>query len=149
MDLGSAEVIQKGWSLLERIFKYIFVGSDITLVGWGAQVRVLQEASDLAMNINKISCEIIDLQTLLPWDKNTVVQSVNKTGRLLIAHEAPKTGGFSGEISAQIQENCILKLKGPIRRVTGWDTPFPLVYERFYLPNKFRCYDEICKSFYY
>ena len=71
---------------------------------------------------------------------------MKKTGRLLIAHEAPKTGGFAAEIAAQIQEECIFDLKGPIIRVTGWDTPFPLVFERLYLPDKLRCYEAIIKS---
>lgn len=118
-------------------------------MGWGAQVNVLREASKLSKSGNNISCEIIDLQTILPWDRKTIVQSVKKTGRLLIAHEAPKTCGFSAEIAAEIQEECIFDLKAPIIRVTGWDTPFPLVFERLYLPDKLRCYEAIVKSMKY
>lgn len=61
-----------------------------------------------------------------------------KTGRCLIAHEAPTTGGFGGELAATIQEECFLHLEAPIQRVCGWDTPFPLVNEPFYVPDKFR-----------
>lgn len=123
-----------------------FQGNDVTLVGWGAQVNVLMEASKMAKAQNNISCEVIDLQTILPWDKRTIADSVNKTGRLIIAHEAPKTAGFSAEIAAEIQEQCIFSLKSPIIRVTGWDTPFPLVFEKIYLPDKLRCYEAILKS---
>lgn len=124
----------------------IYVGEDITCVGWGAQIKALMEASKMAKELNNVSCEIIDLQSILPWDKHTVVESVKKTGRLLIAHEAPKTGGFAAEIAAEIQEECIYELKSPIIRVSGWDTPFPLVFERIYLPDKLRCYEAILKS---
>lgn len=126
-----------------------FLGNDVTLVGWGAQVNVLREASKLAKSQNNISCEVIDLQTILPWDRQAIIQSVKKTGRLLIAHEAPKTGGFAAEIAAEIQEECIYDLKAPIIRVTGWDTPFPLVFERLYLPDKLRCFEAIVKSMKY
>lgn len=121
-------------------------GEDITCVGWGAQIKALKEASKMAKEKKNISCEIIDLQSILPWDKQAIVSSVKKTGRLLIAHEAPKTGGFAAEIAAEIQVECIYNLKSPIIRVTGWDTPFPLVFERFYLPDKLRCYEAILKS---
>mgnify|MGYP006319897001 CR=1 FL=1 len=122
------------------------IGADITLIGWGAQITVLKEASRLAKEKNNVSCEIIDLQTIMPWDKKAIVKSVQKTGRLIIAHEAPKTAGFAAEIAAQIQEECIYNLKSPILRVTGWDTPFPLVFEKVYLPDILRCYEAIVSS---
>ena len=77
------------------------------------------------------------------------MQSVEKTGRLLISHEAPITGGFGGEIAAAIQKRCFLHLEAPVERVCGWDTPFPHVYEPFYLPNKHRCLDAIEKTMKY
>lgn len=86
------------------------------------------------------------MQTIQPWDKSTIIKSVKKTGRLIVSHESPKTSGFAAEIAAQIQEDCIFELKSPIIRVTGWDTPFPFVFEKMYLPNKFRCYEAIRKS---
>ncbi|KAJ9541500.1 hypothetical protein OSB04_028006 [Centaurea solstitialis] len=90
-----------------------------------------------------ISCELIDLKTLIPWDKETVEASVRKTGRLLISHEAPVTGGFGAEISASIVERCFLRLEAPVARVCGLDTPFPLVFEPFYMPTKNKILDAI------
>jgi len=111
----------------------------VTLVGWGTQIHVLLEVAELAEKLLQVKCEVIDLQSILPWDLPTVAQSVVKTGRLLIAHEAPLTSGFGAEIAASIQKECFLNLEAPISRVTGWDTPFPHVYEPFYLPSKWRC----------
>eukprot|EP00455_Lapot_gusevi_P027438 TRINITY_DN2906_c0_g1_i1.p1 TRINITY_DN2906_c0_g1~~TRINITY_DN2906_c0_g1_i1.p1 ORF type:complete len:383 (+),score=101.63 TRINITY_DN2906_c0_g1_i1:53-1150(+) len=131
ISLSKAEVLQQG--------------TDITILGWGAQMRVLQKACDLAQQ-DGISCELIDLRTVYPWDKETVIKSVQKTGRLLISHEAPVTGGFAGEVSASIQENCFLSLEAPIARVCGYDTPFPLAFERLYVPDVHKVYDAIKKT---
>ncbi len=120
LPLGQADVVQ--------------VGTDITLVGWGAQVEVLQDAAEQALKLG-ISCEIIDLQSLLPWDAELVCASVNKTGRLLINHEAPVTSGFGSEIAATVQERCFLHLESPIQRVCGLDTPYPLIQEKQYMPD--------------
>ena len=82
-----------------------------------------------------ISCEVIDLRTLIPWDVSAVVDSVNKTGRLIVSHEAPVTSGFGAEVVATISRNCFLRLEAPPTRVCGLDTPFPLVFEPIYLPS--------------
>jgi 2-oxoisovalerate dehydrogenase E1 component beta subunit len=111
---------------------------------------VLETAIKMAQKqIPGLSVELIDLRTIYPWDKETVCKSVNKTGRLVIAHEAPQTGGFAGEIAAVVQNECFLRLEAPIQRVCGWDTPFPLVFEKFYVPSAIRCYDAILKSLKY
>lgn len=73
------------------------------------------------------------------------MQSVKKTGRLVVAHEAPLTSGFGAEIAATVQEQCFLHLEAPVQRVAGWDTPFPHVFEPFYLPDKYRCLEAIKK----
>ena len=86
-----------------------------------------------------VSCEVIDLVTILPWDRDTVCESVSKTGRLVVAHEAPITGGFGAEVAATVQERCFLNLEAPIQRVCGYDTPFPHVFEPWYMPDKHRC----------
>jgi len=118
-------------------------GKDITVVGWGAQIHVLHRACKKAFEEEGISCELIDLQTLYPWDIETVEKSVKKTGRLLISHEAPKTSGFGAEIAAAIQEKCLLYLEAPIARVCGYDTPFPLIFEKFYVPDELKNFEAI------
>ncbi|OAE35869.1 hypothetical protein AXG93_4346s1140 [Marchantia polymorpha subsp. ruderalis] len=120
-------------------------GTDITLVGWGAQLSVMEQAC-IDASKEGISCELIDLRTLIPWDRETVEASVNKTGRLLVSHEAPVTGGFGAEISASIVERCFLRLEAPVARVCGYDTPFPLVFEPFYMPTKNKILDAIKTS---
>lgn len=85
-----------------------------------------------------VSAELIDLQTILPWDAETVEESVNKTGKLIVSHEAPITCGFGAEVVATLQERCFLSLEAPIQRVCGYDTPFPLVFEKYYIPDELK-----------
>jgi len=120
-------------------------GTDVTLVGWGTQVHVLREVADLALEKLGVSCEVIDLVSILPWDKETIFKSVMKTGRCIVSHEAPYTGGFGAEIAASIQEECFLNLEAPVQRICGHDTPFPHIFEPFYLPDKWRCLESIKK----
>jgi len=131
IELGKAEVVS--------------VGSDVTLLGWGAQMEYIEQASEMAKEIG-ISCEVIDLRTLLPWDVDTVAESVTKTGRLIISHEAPLTGGFAGEISAAISERCFLHLESPIARVCGLDTPYPLIQEKEYVADHLKIFEAIKAS---
>lgn len=112
-------------------------GTDVTVVGWGGQLRVLEKACDLAAK-EGISVELIDLQTILPWDAATIEASVLKTGKLVVSHEAPITCGFGAEIVATLQERCFLSLEAPIQRVCGYDTPFPFVFEKQYIPDEFK-----------
>ncbi|BFZ24724.1 hypothetical protein BsWGS_27763 [Bradybaena similaris] len=121
----------------------VLEGSDVTLIGWGTQVHVLREVAALAQQKFNVSCEVIDLCTILPWDRETVAQSVKKTGRVLISHEAPITMGFGAELAASIQQECFLHLEAPIERVCGHDTPFPHIFEVFYLPDKWRCIEAV------
>lgn len=93
--------------------------------------------------LTEVECEVIDLQTILPWDYQTVIDSVKRTGRMVVAHEAPLTGGFGGEIVSTIQEACFFSLESPVLRVCGWDIPFPHIQEPLYMPDKFRCYEAI------
>ncbi|KAL5010010.1 hypothetical protein ScPMuIL_012315 [Solemya velum] len=123
----------------------IMEGDDITMVAWGTQVHIMREVAMMAQEKLNVSCEVIDLQTILPWDMKSVAESVVKTGRLLIAHEAPLTMGFAAEIASTIQNECFLNLEAPIERVCGYDTPFPHVFEPFYLPDKLRCYEAVKK----
>ena len=131
IPLGKAAVIQGG--------------SNITLIAWGAMVRECQKASIEAQKLG-ISCEIIDLRTISPWDKETVIKSVQKTGRALIAHEAPHTLGMGAEISATLHENLFHSLKAPVERVTGFDSIMPLLKgEDLYLVDQFRILQGIKK----
>lgn len=122
-------------------------GDDITIVAWGSLVNVILEVAELVEEKHSRTCEVIDLQTILPWDKEAVYQSVKKTGKVLIAHEAPRTSGFGAEIAASIQENCLYFLHAPIKRVTGYDIPVPHVFEKFYAPTKWKIFSEIEKIF--
>ncbi|CAL7934045.1 unnamed protein product [Xylocopa violacea] len=126
IEIGKAEVVREG--------------DAVTLVGWGTQVHVLLEVADLVQEKLDASCEVIDLVSILPWDTELVCKSAKKTGRVVIAHEAPLTSGFGAEIVSTVQEECFLHLEAPIQRVTGWDSPFPHVFEPFYLPDKWRCF---------
>ena len=134
LPLGKEDVVQEG--------------KDITLVGWGAQIEILQKAAEKALD-DGINCEIIDLRSIAPWDAQTVAESVMKTGRLLINHEAPLTGGFASEIAATIQEQCFLYLEAPVARVCGLDTPYPLSHEKEYMPDELKTYEAILRTMHY
>jgi pyruvate dehydrogenase E1 component beta subunit len=110
-------------------------GKDVSIFAYGAMLHVALQAAETAKAKNGVECEVIDLRTLVPLDIDAIIASVQKTGRVVIVHEAPKTSGFGAEISAQIAERAIEYLKGPILRVTGFDTPFPYSLEEYYLPS--------------
>uniref|UniRef100_A0A7S2TZ47 3-methyl-2-oxobutanoate dehydrogenase (2-methylpropanoyl-transferring) n=1 Tax=Lotharella oceanica TaxID=641309 RepID=A0A7S2TZ47_9EUKA len=132
IPLGKADVMREG--------------SDITIIGWGSQLKILEAACDMAEE-HKISCELIDLQTLYPYDIDTIEASVKKTGRLLISHEAHLTGGWGAELAAKVQERCFLHLESPIQRVCGIDVPpSPLVYEKIHIPNALKNFEAIKKT---
>jgi pyruvate dehydrogenase E1 component beta subunit len=118
-------------------------GKDVTLISWGSMLQRTLQA------VEGYDAEVIDLMTLQPFDEETVLNSVKKTGRVVIVHEAPKTGGFGAEISATIAEEAILYLKAPILRVTGYDVIIPLPkLEDYYLPSVERirkALDEVLK----
>jgi pyruvate dehydrogenase E1 component beta subunit len=126
-DDGSALPLDVCYTLRE--------GSDITLVTWGAMIHETRLAADHLFE-QGISAEIIDVATLKPLDMKTILQSVEKTGRCVIIHEAARTAGFGAEIAAQLAEKGLLNLLAPVQRVTGYDTVMPLFrLEQHYLPN--------------
>ncbi|MDB5329320.1 MAG: alpha-ketoacid dehydrogenase subunit beta [Phycisphaerales bacterium] len=109
-------------------------GTDLTLIAWGAMVSECLEAIDRLPE--EVSIELIDLRTIYPMDVETIVNSVLKTGRAVVVHEAPRTSGFGAEVSSLIQEDCFLSLEAPVQRVTGFDTPMPYYkLEKAYLPD--------------
>jgi 2-oxoisovalerate dehydrogenase E1 component beta subunit len=120
VPLGKAEIVRPG--------------SDVTVLAYGTLVHVAKGAAE----VSGIDAEVIDLRTLVPLDLDTVAASVRKTGRCVIAHEAPRTSGFGAELSASVQEECFWHLEAPIVRVTGWDTPYPHAHEWAYFPTKVR-----------
>ncbi len=109
-------------------------GDDVVVFAYGAMLHIAMEAAELA-TAKGISVEVVDIRTLLPFDIETIMSSVKKTGRVVILHEACKTCGFGAEIAAQIAERDILHLEAPIVRVAGFDVPFPYVLEDDYMPN--------------
>jgi 2-oxoisovalerate dehydrogenase E1 component beta subunit len=120
VPIGKAEVVRQG--------------ADVTIVTYGTMVHVAQAA---AAKID-IDAEIIDVRTMAPLDVDTLCNSVKKTGRCVIVHEATRFSGFGAELSATIQEECFWHLEAPIQRVTGWDTPYPHAFEWDYFPGQKR-----------
>jgi len=109
-------------------------GTEVSVITYGTMVHVA-EAAARALGID---AEIIDLRTIVPLDVQTIVESVRRTGRCLIAHEATRFAGFGAELSATIQEQCFWQLEAPIGRVGGWDTPYPHAFEWEYFPGQAR-----------
>ena len=108
-------------------------GDELTLIAWGGMVRVCQEALE---KVKDTSVELIDLRTLSPLDDKIIIDSVKKTGRVVIVHEEPRTLGLGAELIARINEKAFLSLEAPIKRVTGYDVPVPLPkLEDYYLPD--------------
>ncbi|THG97692.1 hypothetical protein EW026_g4359 [Hermanssonia centrifuga] len=136
-------------------------GSDLTVLTWGTPVYHCETAlhmlssppeslaKHIPASVRSAKVELIDLRTILPWDVETVTESVRRTGRLVIVHEASRTGGVGGEIAAEIQNRCFLKLNAPVKRVTGWDTPVPMQYEKFYIPDALRILDAMVETLNY
>ena len=122
-------------------------GTQCTVIAWSGMVSIAEDAAKLADAQGRpISIEVIDLRTLVPFDIETLLASVRKTGRCVIVHEAPRTCGFGAELVASIQERAMEHLEAPILRVTGMDTPFPFSLEHEYLPNPERVLDAVRKT---
>ena len=120
VPLGKANIIQPG--------------DDVTLIAWGAMVKTCQDT--IAKLAGKYSVELIDLRTINPYDAETIIASVKKTGRCVIAHEAIRTSGFAAELTACINEKALLSLHAPVVRVTGPDVPMPFAkLENYHIPD--------------
>ena len=109
-------------------------GEQATVIAYGAMVPVAVEAAEQAV-ARGWSVEVVDLRTLLPLDSATMLESVRRTGRAVILHEAPRTCGYGAELAAVIAEQALTRLLSPVLRVTGYDTPFPYTLEHSYLPD--------------
>ncbi|MCH8130383.1 MAG: alpha-ketoacid dehydrogenase subunit beta [Acidobacteria bacterium] len=110
-------------------------GSDVTIIAYGSMMREARAAAtELAQS--DIDAELLDVRTIIPFDTETVLESVTRTGRAVVVHEAPRTAGFGAEIAAQIYEHAFYSLLAPVERVTGWDTVVPLRRaEQHYVPS--------------
>lgn len=109
-------------------------GTKISLITYGAMVHTCAKAAELAA-AQGIDVELIDLRSLVPLDLEALVATGRKTGRIVVANEAPRTCGFAAELVALCMEHCFDWLQAPVARVTGWDTPFPYTLENAYLPD--------------
>jgi pyruvate dehydrogenase E1 component beta subunit len=111
MPIGRAQVVREG--------------RDLTLIAYGAMLRLAREAADTLAEEDGVQADVIDLLTISPLDRETIVASVQKTGRAVVVHEAPRSFGPGAEIAASIMDGAFLSLEAPIARVTSWDVPFP------------------------
>jgi pyruvate dehydrogenase E1 component beta subunit len=130
---SKGEVPDEDYTVALSTASVVRTGSDVTVLAWGAMLYEAIAAADDASRAG-VDCEIIDLRTLWPLDLDTVVASVEKTGRLVVVHEAPQTCGFGAELVALVTERAFVHLEAPPARVCGFDTPFPYALEMEYLP---------------
>jgi pyruvate dehydrogenase E1 component beta subunit len=128
--------------------KVVRTGEHVTLIAWGAMLYEALAAAEQAA-AKGVESEVIDLCTLWPLDIDTVVESVKRTGRVVIVHEAPKSCGFGAELVSLVCEKAFLSLEAPPVRVTGWDTPFPYTLENEYLPLAHRIVPALLETAHY
>jgi pyruvate dehydrogenase E1 component beta subunit len=129
LPLGEARIVQEG--------------NDLTLITWGAMLQPTLQAASV-MEQQGIRAEIVDLRTLSPLDNDTIIDSVKRTHRAVVVHEAPATCGVGAEIAARINERALVHLEAPVARVTGFDTVMPLPkLEKYYLPNAERVVEAV------
>ena len=130
IPLGKARIVQEG--------------TDVSIFAYGAMVPVAAEAAKKAQQEQGVSAEVIDLRTVWPLDEEAIAASVEKTGRAIIVHEAPRAGGVGAEVTSIINERCLYSLLKPVERVTSYDTPFPAPgQEDYYLPTAVKVLDAI------
>jgi 2-oxoisovalerate dehydrogenase E1 component beta subunit len=137
------EISDDGTALPLDVCYRLREGQDVTIVTWGAMTFETLRAAD-QLQKDGVSCEVIDVATLSPLDHDTILESVSKTGRLVIVHEAARNCGVGAEIAATVAEHALYDLQAPIKRVTGYDTPMPLFrLEYDYIPSVARIVDAV------
>lgn len=125
-------------------------GKDLTVISYGQPMYLCSEAiQSLEKEMKGLSIELIDLRAIYPWDRETVLKSVNKTGRAVIVHESMLNAGVGAEMAASIQEGAFLKLEAPVARVAGWDVHPGLIFEKFNIPDIVRIYDAMKRTLNY
>ncbi|RSL87340.1 hypothetical protein CEP51_002309 [Fusarium floridanum] len=141
------EVPDESYTLPISKAEVIRPGSDITIISYGRPLYTCMAAIEAAeRDCPGLSVELIDLRTIFPWDRQTILDSVAKTGRALVVHESMVNFGVGSEIAATIQEHNLLKMKAPVKRVAGWTTHTGLAYEKYIFPDVARVYDAILES---
>ncbi|KAK2836075.1 hypothetical protein FQN49_006710 [Arthroderma sp. PD_2] len=136
LPLDKADVVKKG--------------ADVTVISYGQPLYLCSQAIAAAeKDFKGASVELIDLRCIYPWDRQTVLDSVRKTGRAIVVHESMMNAGVGAEVAASIQEGAFLSLEAPVKRVTGWDIHTGLIYERFNMPDVTRIYDAIKETLHY
>jgi len=123
-------------------------GTDLTIVGYGGVMPDAEKAAD-ALAAEGVSVEVLDLRTLVPWDREAVLASVEKTGRAVLVSEAPRIGNFMGEVASRIGEEAFGSLLAPVMQVAGFDTPYPYAQDRVYLPGPARILNACVKALQY
>ena len=121
-------------------------GADVTMISYGQPLYLCAKAIEQAENDLGITVELIDLRTIYPWDRPTILESVKKTGRAIIVHESMVNFGVGAEVAATIQEHAFLHLEAPVQRVAGRSGHLGLAYEPFFIPDVVRIYDAIKKA---
>ncbi|EFQ96775.1 2-oxoisovalerate dehydrogenase subunit beta [Nannizzia gypsea CBS 118893] len=125
-------------------------GADVTVISYGQPLYLCSQAIAAAeKDFKGATVELIDLRCIYPWDRETVLKSVRKTGRAIVVHESMMNAGVGAEVAASIQEGAFLSLEAPVKRVTGWDVHTGLIYERFNMPDVTRIYDAIKEALHY
>jgi pyruvate/2-oxoglutarate/acetoin dehydrogenase E1 component len=131
---ATADVPEEPYTIPIGPAKTLREGGDVTVITWGVMVGTCQQACEQAA-AKGIACDLVDLRTLAPLDTDAIIRSVEKTGRIVIVHEARKTCGFGAEVAALVAEKALLSLEAPVRRVAGFDTHYPYTLEDYYLPD--------------
>ena len=126
LPLGKAEVLKPG--------------KDITVISYGAPLYTCAQAIEAAEKKFGVQVELIDLRTIYPWDRETILASVNKTGRCIVVHESMINGGVGAEVAASVQEGCFLRLEAPVQRVCGWSVHNALGFEKYHIPDVVVCF---------
>jgi 2-oxoisovalerate dehydrogenase E1 component beta subunit len=122
-------------------------GKDLTVISYGQPMYLCGAAIDaLEKEIKGLNIELVDLRAIYPWDRETVLKSVNKTGRAVVVHESMLNAGVGAEVAASIQEGAFLRLEAPVARVTGWSVHSGLIFEKFNVPDIVRIYDAIKRT---
>ena len=122
-------------------------GTDVSLFTWGAMTRPSLTAADTLADEHGVDVEVVDLRTLSPLDRGTIVDSFRETGRAVVVHEGPKTGGVGAEVAATLQEEALLHQEAPIKRIAGFDAPMPLyALEDYYLPQAVRIQEDVLET---